>query len=95
MALPVRLGRMGIRKPTEASIEFSGSKKITQKLSNIIYNQEADFRRYDPAVVAGCIVEVKREKEKMHADELISINEAINEKMKHTLELAREKGSGA
>ena len=95
LALPVRLGGMGIRKPTDASIEFSASKKITQKLSNIIYNQEADFGRYDPAAVAGCIVEVKRQKEKMHADELISINEAINEKMKRTLELAQEKGSGA
>ena len=95
LALPVRYGGMGIRNPTQASIEFSASTKITRNLSNVIYNQEADFDHYDPAAVAGCIAEVKDQKEKIHIDELLRITEEVSDKMKRTLDLAQEKGSGA
>ena len=47
IALPVRLGGMGIRNPTMSSEEFDASTKITQNLTEIIVNQENDFSNYN------------------------------------------------
>ena len=62
-ALPVRLGGMGIVNPTKSSVEFSASTNITENLTRIIYNQEADFSNYNIDEVKTSIARVKIEKE--------------------------------
>ena len=47
LALPVRLGGLGIINPTKSSNEYNASARITENLSAIIYNQEADFSNHN------------------------------------------------
>ena len=95
LALPVRLGGMGIRNPTMSSEEFDASSSITENLTEIIVNQESDFTNYNEEEVKKCINAVKTQKERRMEDELKQIEELVDEKTKRILELAQEKGSGA
>ena len=95
LALPVRLGGMGIRNPTMSSEEFDASSSITENLTGIIVNQESDFTNYNEEEVKKCINAVKTRKERRMEDELKQIEELVDEKTKRILELAQEKGSGA
>ena len=94
-ALPVRLGGMGIVNPTNSSVEFSASTNITENLTRIIYNQEADFSNYNIDEVKTSIAHVKIEKEERFSKELQEIREMVDGKMRRALELSKEKGSGA
>ena len=95
MALPVRMGGMGIVDPTKCSYEFAASTNITGNLTNIIINQEADFSNYNIEEVKKTICEVKTEKERRLQIELQQVRELVDEKMQRILELSQEKGSGA
>ena len=95
LSLPVRLGGLGISDPSKASLEFTASVAITHNLTEIIYNQETDFSNYNQEAVKKTISDVKTEKEKKLEEELKSIMEQVDDKMKRILELAQEKGSGA
>ena len=94
-ALPVRLGGMGIVNPTKSSVEFSASTNITENLTRIIYNQEADFSNYNIDEVKTSIARVKIEKEERFSRELQEIREMVDDKMRRVLDLSKEKGSGA
>ena len=68
-ALPIRLGGMGIRNPTETSDnEFEASTRITENLTDIICRQEKNLDNYDKDRVAATIKEVKKEKDQHHQD---------------------------
>ena len=95
IALPVRLGGMGITNPTMSSEEFDASTKITQNLTEIIVNQENDFSNYNQEEVQKRVKDVKSRKERMMEDELRQIEEVVDERTKRILALAQEKGSGA
>ena len=48
LALPVRLGGIGLTDPSRtAKQEFDNSIAITKDLSSIIYNHERDFTNYE------------------------------------------------
>ena len=95
MALPVRLGGMGITNPVSSSDdEFLASSEITDSLANIIYHQEQDFTNYNKEDVDRIIKRMKIEKEKKIEDELNEILNVVDDKTKRSLELAREKGAG-
>ena len=52
VALPVKLGGLGILNPTTTSdIEFNNSIKITANLTKIIIDQDLDYSRYDKRAV--------------------------------------------
>ncbi len=96
LALPVRLGGMGIENPAENSMhEFNTSAAVTKNLTEIIYNQEKDFTNYNKEEVINQVKLRKGQKEDRLKDELKEISNLVNNKMKRNLELAQEKGSGA
>ena len=95
LALPVRLGGLGIVNPTNSSHEYNASAAITENLSAIIYNQEADFSNYNREQVKEIVATVKAEKERRLKLELDEIHQLVDPKMKRILDLSQEKGSGA
>ena len=95
LALPVRLGGMGIADPTKSSAEFTASTTITENLTRIICNQEGDFSNYDSELVKENIAVVKAEKERKLKEEREELYELVDSKMQRILDLCLEKGSGA
>ena len=85
---------MGIVNPTKSSDEFRASVSITQNLTNIIFNQERDFRNYNAEEVK-IMADVKKDKEKRLESELKSIKDLVNERTQRIIDLAQEKGAGA
>ena len=84
---------MGIVNPTKSSVEFSASTNITENLTRIIYNQEADFSNYNIDEVKTSIARVKIEKEERFSRELQEIREMVDDKMRRVLDLSKEKKS--
>ena len=96
LALPVRLGGLGIEDPSQTSTyEHEASLLITKNLTDIIYRQEKDFSNYDKGEVKKSIDFVKEQKNKRLNDELKELFNIVDAKTKRHLELAQEKGSGA
>ena len=91
-ALPIRLGGMGIRNPTETSDnEFEASTRITENLTDIICRQEKNLDNYDKDRVVATIKEVKKEKDQHHQNILAEISNGADDKLKRTLALLQEK----
>ena len=96
LALPVRLGGIGIQNPVEtAEREYRSSVEITEKLATLIYKQEPNLENYDESKVKTVMNKLKTANEKRLQEELEEIKLQMNEDMKRSMELAREKGSGA
>ncbi len=96
LALPVRLGGMGIADPSQScSHEHNASLLVTKNLVDIIYRQERDFRNYNKEEVKKCTDAVKAQKEIRLKEELRQILDRVDAKTKRVLELAQETGSGA
>ena len=96
LALPVRMGGMGIENPVlTADAEYTASTIITDNLANIIYRQEINFDNYDKDQVERTIKETKVTKENRLKAEMNDIMNNVTPKLKRTLELAQEKGAGA
>ena len=95
LALPVRLGGMGIGNPTKSSHEHRASINITKNLTKIICDQDSDFTNYDYEEVKKSVAAVKTEKDRRLDLELQLIKLEVDQKMQGILELAQEKGSGA
>ena len=96
MALPVRLGGIGILNPVEtADIEYQTSIEITADLKNIIYNQEETLENYDEDRVKISINKTKQSKDKRLNAEFELVKTLVDDGMKSNLDLAREKGSGS
>ena len=95
MALPVRLGGLGIQNPTiTAETEYKNSSLLTRNLSELIENQETDLTNYDEERIRYEIARLKVEKEESFLEELQEIMQIIPEKLKKCIEHAQEKGSG-
>ena len=63
MSLPVRLGGMGIQKPTDtADIEFRNSSIVTRNLTDLIIRQESDLSGYDSNRMKQDLQKLKAEK---------------------------------
>ena len=96
IALPVRLGGLGIANPvTSAYHEYSASSYITQNLTEVIFNQEKDFTNYKINEVHATIKDAKNIKDKRLQEEYNKVIEEVDVKTKRVLELALEKGSGS
>ena len=96
IALPVRLGGLGIQNPMEtAEREFQNSNLITQNLTDLIKNQESDLNNYDGDGMKEIVARLKLEKEESMNGELENIKTLLNENDRRTLELIGEKGAGA
>ena len=96
LALPVRLGGLGIQNPvTTADTEFRNSSVVTRNLTTLIIRQETDLTHYNAAAVKADIAKLKLEKEEAMLALLEEIKAVADEKLKRSLELAAEKGAGA
>ena len=95
LALPVRLGGMGIQNPTTtAEIEFKNSMLATRFLSQIIEDQETNLHHYNEERVKTEVARMKAEKEESFIEELVQIKNSVPEKLKKCIDLACEKGAG-
>ena len=96
LALPIRHGGMGIANPTKTSEhEHDASLRITNNLTQIIYNQEEDFSNYNQEEVNEEIKKIKAEKEERFKKEYEEIVENLDAKSRRILDLARESGAGS
>ncbi len=96
LALPVRMGGMGIANPSlSCQHEHNASLLVTKNLVEIIFRQERDFTNYNKDEVKKCIDAVKAQKEIRLKEEFSQIMDRVDVKMKRNLELAQETGSGA
>ena len=96
LALPVRLGGIGIQNPVKtADIEFATSVKNTELLTHIIYNQERTLENYDQAKVTETVKQTKAEQTKRYEEEFDNIKSLSTDDLKRCLDLAKEKGSGS
>ena len=96
LALPVRLGGIGISDPSQtAQLEFDNSSAITADLSRIIYNQEKDFTNFESGRVEDIIKQRKTIKDQLLKDKLDEILTVADPMTKRILELNQEKGAGA
>ena len=97
LALPVRLGGIGIQNPVlTAEREFQTSVTVTRSLTTLIENQERDLSKYDSSEIKEIMSKLKTEKEESLIEELaLILSQITDEKMKRNLELAGEKGAGA
>ena len=68
---------------------------LTENLTNIIYNQERSLDNYDKEGLKNRINIHKAAKEQHLNDEYNEISTMVNSNLKHSMELAREKGFGS
>ena len=68
---------------------------VTKNLTELIENQETNLDNYNNARVTADIQKVKNEKEEMLLERLEQVKNCVDEKLKRSIELACEKGSGA
>ncbi len=95
LALPVRLGGMGLINPmSESTHAFEASERITAPLVALIVAQDAHHtvQRNDLQKVKNCVKKTRRELQAKRAQETIS---RLNPPLKRSVELAQEKGSSA
>ena len=96
LALPVRLGGIGISNPTTtAEMEYNISASITEDLTNTIIAQAKDFTNFDHALTIETIKRMKTFKEDSLRQDLDGVLAECSEQMKRILLLAQEKGAGS
>ena len=95
LALPVRLGGMGIQNPTiTAETEYKNSNLATRNLTQIIVDQETNLQHYNEDAIKLEIARLKAEKEEYFLEELQEIKSLVPNNLKSCIELACEKGAG-
>ena len=95
LALPVRLGRMGLLNPTSESTQaFEASKRITASLVALIVVQDPHktVQRTDSQKINIC---VKKGRRKLQEQQAQDIRGRVNQQLQHSIELAQEKGSSS
>ena len=86
---------MNIRNPVEtADKEFEASVFITENLTNIIKNQEADLSNYDEEDAVQRVKDAKAKKEEELKVRFEGLMQRVSAKEKRIVELAKEKGAG-
>ena len=88
---------MGLANPVEtADCEFSASKRVTEKLSTLILQQEQDISLYDTERTTNIVKDIKSEKEAYLNNKLQElITNIADSHLKRCLTLNKEKGSGS
>ena len=96
LALPVRLGGIGIPNPTiTADTEYGISASITKNLADAIIFQVKDFDNFDHNITVETTKQMKTFKEDGLREELDDILTHCTEDMKRNILLAQEKGAGS
>ena len=96
LALPVRLGGLGLGNPVEtADDKFNASCYITPDLVSIIKNQDSDFSNLNQAIAERKVKDVKLQKEARLKEKQTSLMEELGPRGRRMIELCQEKGAGA
>ncbi len=96
LALPVRLGGLGIHDPTKtAAFEYSASRKITEGLKELIVRQNTSIEILDNTQVKKTKQELKIAKENQYKEELNYLIANISPLKQRCLELSREKSASS
>ena len=96
LALPVRLGGIGIPNPIiTADTEYGISASITKNLADAIILQVKDFDNFDHNITVETTKQMKTFKEDSLREELDDILTHCTEVMKRNILLAQEKGAGS
>ena len=97
LALPVRLGGLGIANPAEnAEREYESSSFVTEELARLILRQEQDLSLYDRSRTSERVKQVKKTKDDLLSDKFDQIVNTTNDvSLKRCLLLNKEKGSGS
>ena len=93
LALTPRLGGLGIINPTKlAKAEYSNSMKLTSSLSAHIQSQNASGD-IDENKIYKLKIEISKDRQEAHEQELKSIIPLLSTKMKKKVEMAQETGA--
>ena len=97
LALPLRHGGLGIQDPTKtADREYEASRRITEQLTNLIFNQDQDLSKLDRSLIRKTKADLRLEKEKYFMAERRRIESLItSEPKKRAFSMASEKGSSS
>ena len=96
ISLPLRYGGLGIQNPQEtADREYYNSTKITEKLTEHIYNQALDLTDLDQEHAKTAKSAMRLAKENMFKLQANEIYNNLNESERRAFEAAREKGASA
>ncbi len=97
LALPLRWGGLGIQNPMEtAEREYEASRRITEQLTGLIYNQDQDLTKLDMLAISKVKTELKTDKEKSFALKKAKLETLItSDSKKRAFTLAGQKGSSS
>ena len=96
VALPVKLGGLGISNPVlVADCEYQSSRSISSSLTNLIVNQVDSFSDLDLVSVVQVKKGVVKQKEERLQQEYNQIQEQLPALQKRALEFAQEKGASS
>ncbi len=96
LALPVRLGGLGLQDPSSVShIEYLSSVKITEALTSLIYNQNMSLSDLDYDKFRNAKLTVRSEKDDRFRKELKEICQQVDPLTKRSIEAAGEKGASS
>ena len=93
LALPPRLGGLGIVNPSKsADLEYSNSKRLTATLSSYILAQNENGE-IDEMEIRKHKTDISKKRQKAQERELKRIMECLSDKMKKKVEMAQETGA--
>ena len=95
LALPCKLGGMGIIDPTEnANDEYNNSRELISQLTNSIKQLEHRYIVSDENI-KNCKSSIKKKRKDKHLNILTSLREEMSSKNKRLNDLAQEQGSSS
>ena len=95
LALPCKLGGMGIIDPTKiANDEYNNSRELTSQLTNSIKQQEHRYTVSDENI-KNCKSSIKKKRKDKHLNILTSLREQMSSKNKRLNDIAQEQGSSS
>ena len=96
VALPVRLGGLGIINPVEAADkEYQTSVKVTEDLVDLIYHQATSLKTLDKVKVKAKVEALSLAKETFLKAELSFVMSRLDQAAQRSIELLKEQGSGS
>jgi len=94
LALPARLGGLGLLNPSHLStIEYSASMKVTQPLVDHIIKQD---ERYGYEILQDQLsakAEVHKSKREQHSNAALTLKDILPPSLAHAMDLSQEKGA--
>ena len=94
LALPPRMGGMGIVNPTTiCDLEYDLSKIATSKLATAIKNQQVELPENFESLVNEDKLEVKRQRAAFYKEQLDDLKEKASPESRRSMEVSMEKGA--